>query len=649
MLAALLWTALSGQSARLLMTLDMPTLLCGLVVVIAAVGIGLVLGLFVLALTPVLRRYLARASARSKRWVDPRFGLLVSLLICAGLLAYGCWSGNESGEGGLWGIFGVLKRQALDLRPVGVLLGLIVAIYLVPALFGWLQRPFIAWIVALVPLVLTFRAAAALNDAGDVAQLINRGAPLGRKSLAVLRKLTDRDNDGASGWFAGGDCNEGDPRINPAADEIPDNGIDEDCSGADLSLAALTSSAPKPDPPPTDGDRQVPKNGNVLLIVVDTLRADIGYAGYKRPITPNIDQLAKRSTIFERAYALASYTGKAAGPMLLGKYSSETHRNWGHFNRFSEEETFVAQRLKKAGVHTISIQSHRYFGPFGGLERGFDDLDLSAAPPEGTKWAKDNTVSSEKMTDAAIRLLSRPEMKTKRFFVWMQYMDPHEAYVQHKDGPQFGSRARDLYDGEIAFTDKHVGRLFDFIAQAPFADRTSIIFTSDHGEAFGEHGMWRHGHELWECLVHVPLFIYIPGAKPSVIRARRSQIDLVPTILDIMGLEAPRRESAPADSADFVSGISLLADVFLKPGQKPTQRDVLIDMPAGPYNDARRAFIHQDLKLIVSRGTHKELFDLAKDPAERRNIWSTDRGRIETLYAATKARLREIKVTGKRK
>jgi len=647
-LAAFGWATLSAQLARRLLAMDLGPWLCGSAVAVGALGLGLLFGLGALGLTPLLRTSLARLSARSRLWVDPPFTLALGLGACAVLLGVGIGWGGVSGQGGLLGIYGVLKRQALDLRRAACLLALGAVAYLAPPLLAGLRRPLLAWVAALVPLGFTAHAAAALNEKGDVALLIERGAPLGKRPLSALRQLSDRDGDGASPWFAGGDCDDRDPAIGPAGEEVPDNGIDEDCSGSDLSLAAIAAAEPPPQPPKPDRFASIPEDANLVLIVVDTLRYDVGYMGYDRPITPNIDALARRSTIFERAYALASYTGKAVGPMLIGKYGSETHRNWGHFNRFGEEDIFVAQRFKRAGIRTISVQGHRYFGRFGGLERGFDVLDLSAAPPEGAKWAKDSSATSDKLTDAAIAALEASESQGKRFFLWVQYLDPHEDYIPHKDVPSFGRKARDLYDAEVVFTDRHVGRLLDYIAQSPSAERTCVVLTSDHGEAFGEHGMWRHGFELWEVLVRVPLLVHVPGLEPSVVKARRSQIDLVPTMLELMRLPLPEPcQEQPC--TDFISGQSLLPDMLLEPGKEAAERDVIIDMPAGPYNDSRRAFIHGDLKLIISRGSHKELYDLASDPEESRNIWAKDRARIEDRYAAAKARLREIEVTGKRK
>ena len=232
----------------------------------------------------------------------------------------------------------------------------------------------------------------------------------------------------------------------------------------------------------------------------------------------------------------------------------------------------------------------------------------------------------------------------------MHYLDPHADYLAHDDVPSFGKSQRDLYDGEVAFTDKHVGRLLDAIAAAPWGVRTAVIVTSDPGEAFGEHNMHRHGFELWEPLVRVPLVVHVPGIAPSRVSARRSAIDLAPTIVEVLGVEPPPASSDPKATHDFFSGVSLIADMRLDEGDAAEVRDVLIDMPAGPYNDARRSLIHDDQKLTIANGVRFELYDLASDPDEKKNLFSSPEGKeAKAYYDVMKQRLREIRVTGKRK
>jgi arylsulfatase A-like enzyme len=641
-LGLFLWATFGAQLARALLATEVDPMNAGVVVALGSLGLGLTIAVLVLALTPLLRQRLAIWRARVSGCVNPVATLGVSLGIIALLVVYGMFRGSVSGEGGLLGIYGVFRRQELDLRFVGAMLVLGLFAYLLPARMGRV-RQHQAWIGVLLPLGLTVYAARELDRAADLSALFERHAPVSARTLALWRALADRDDDGAAATFGGGDCDDRDAGVHPSADDLPDNGRDEDCSGSDLSLAAVQAAQEAQEATTPKASYALPEHGNVVLITIDTLRFDVGYMGYPRPITPNLDALARRSVIFENAYALASYTGKSVGPMLIGKYPSETHRNWGHFNIFGKEDTFVAERLKRAGVHTVSVQGHRYFGNYGGLDRGFDVVDLSAAPPEGTKWATDTTVTSDKLTDAAIAMLDK-KPEGRPFFLWVHYLDPHADYIVHEGVESFGKGARDLYDGEVLFTDGHIGRLLDHIAAQPFAKSTSIIVTSDHGEAFGEHGMWRHGVELWDVVVKVPLVVHVPGAKPRRIAARRSLIDLTPTILELMGQPIPEGKGGH----DFVSGRSLLGDVFLPEGKEAPARDILIDMPAGPYNDARMAFIHGDRKLVLVGG-RKELYDLGADPGEEKNLWPEGRDAIEAAYAAMKARLKEVIVEGKRK
>jgi arylsulfatase A-like enzyme len=650
-LGAFVWTTLTAHLARALLAVEVRPGLSGVALASAAVALGLLAGLAILALTPPLRHALATASEGRPAFVDPVFTGGAAIAVVAALFAFGVVTGTVSGDGGLFGIYGIFKRPELDLRAPGILLTLALGGFFAPAAMPRV-RPALAMVLGLAPALLTVRAATALNGAPAVAAAIERGAPLGKPALGLLRRLTDRDHDGYSGLFGGGDCDDHDPRINPGATEIPDNGIDEDCSGADLHLTALPSARPAPrrdlPSPPALTKPVLPADLNVVLITIDTVRADLHYSGNPHDLSPNLDKLAARSVVFDRAYSLASYTGKSVGPMMMGKYGSESHRNWAHSNSFGREDTFVAERLKRAGIHTMAAHGLLYFGAQSGMNRGFDVVDMKAVG-EGTIKGMENSVTGDKLTDAALALLARPESTDKRFFFWMHYLDPHADYLPHPELPSFGTSQRDLYDGEIAFVDHHLARVLDAIAAAPWGKRTAIIVTSDHGEAFGEHKMWRHGAELWEELVRVPLLVNVPGVTPGHVTPRRSAVDLVPTILDLMGVPAPVRDPRK-DANDFLSGTSLLPDIFFPAGAEP--RDVLIDMPDGPYNDARRALIHGDLKLTISNGARFELYDLAKDPEERTNLWekgSPEAAEIEPFYEVAKARLHEVRVTGEHK
>ncbi|MCK6533305.1 MAG: sulfatase-like hydrolase/transferase [Polyangiaceae bacterium] len=582
-------------------------------------------------------RLLSQKLALSLR---PTWALSAGVALAALLFGYAVATGTTSGAGGTLAIFGVLKRDELDLRAPGLLALMAAAAYLAPAALGRVPVLVLA-AVALVPGGLLVRAAGSGLDDRKLALAAERVMPLSKLVVGRLRKLSDADKDGFSARFGGGDCDDRNPAVNPGADDAPGNGLDEDCSGRDSEAVKIEAAEPAA---PSDVRQaalaKLPQKLNVVLISIDTLRFDLGYMGNPRPVSPKIDALAKQSVVFDKAYALASYTSKSLAPALIGKYPNETHRGWAHFNRFGKNDTFVAERLQKAGIRTLSVQGYWYFFQEGaGFERGFDVIDSSAAP-KNVQVEGDRSFNSEKISDAAIALVGKPEQANQPFFMWVHYVDPHAEYVKH-EGFDFGGTGRDLYDSEVAYVDHHVGRLIDAIEKSPAKDRTAIVITSDHGEAFGEHGMLRHGFEVWEELIRVPLIVYLPGVPPRKVGARRGAIDLVPTVLDLFRLPAPSGEGT-----DFVSGTSLLLDLIQPAGHEPKPRIVFAHMTAGPNNADRQAFIDGPHKLITSDGRPLGLYDLEQDPAEKKDLLDDAalKEKVMGRYRAFVKGLREVKV-----
>jgi len=263
--------------------------------------------------------------------------------------------------------------------------------------------------------------------------------------------------------------------------------------------------------------------------------------------------------------------------------------------------------LQKAGIRTVAAHAHWYFAKRAGFQQGFDVYRMVEGLTKDNKT--DHNITSPRHAEIAIELLSDPANTSGQFFAWFHFMDPHDLYMTHADQPSFGDHPRDRYDGEVYFTDKYVGRLLEFVAQQPWGKNTAVIINSDHGEAFGEHDRYRHGFEIWEPLVHVPLFLSIPGVSPRRIAEPRSMEDVVPTIFDLLGV--------PVDPG--FQGKSLLPEI--RGAQQPDERDVIVDLPRTSDNDRRRALIWGRYKLMSFGDDFRfELYDLLDDPGELHDL-----------------------------
>jgi choline-sulfatase len=386
--------------------------------------------------------------------------------------------------------------------------------------------------------------------------------------------------------------------------------------------SAPTMGLPSPRPAPPGP----PADGNVILLSIDSLRADMPWNGYARPIAPRLTELEQKSVSFRNAYSVSSYTSMSLGGLLGGRLPSELVRD-GYFFGVYRKNLFFPKLLQKAGVHTMGVMAHMYFKG-AGFDAGFDDWRL--VPGITFDPNTDRDITSPQHEKLAEEMLGDPANDTRRFFFWAHFLDPHDLYMRH-DGIDWGKNPRDRYDGEITFTDRYVGKLLDFIATRPWASRTTIIITADHGEEFGEHGMTRHGFEVWNTLVHVPLMIVAPGAAPRRVDALRSGVDLAPTILELLGV---------GGDPSF-EGESLVGEVY---GAPPPERDVVVDLPMTSDNGRRRALVHGTEKLIcVDTDTACQLFDLANDPMERTPI---SRGRalveMKKRYAAVAKTIHEV-------
>ncbi len=655
------WHDASAQRARWLRALAVVTPVCGALWIGLAARAGAVfmtafhhVGLAAFAQSVALFALtvaIFALGALAARWItarlpeDPRSSALaepwrawaLGALLAALLVAMGVVTGDMHGRGGVLGAYGVLKKPELDLSPV---ITLIVAFF-AGALILWriiktAVAPAILLALSTIVAVACMRETALRFERSPAGSVIEGRAGVARVVLRALRKRTDRDRDGASALFGGGDCDDRDARRFPDARDIAGNGIDEDCSGADAPRVVRQAAVA---PPPSLAERiarTLPRDANLVFITVDTLRWDLHYAGNPREMSPNLDRLAARSVVFDRAYAMSSYTGRSIGPIMAGRYPSECARDDGHFVRYPDRgNTFLAERLRSNGFRTAAVASHFYFAPRFGLFQGIERIDTSATP--GGE-AGESVSTDAAVTDRALRVLNDEEFTRGRFMLWAHYFDPHKQYVAHPEIPAFSRTERGKYDAEVAWTDRQIGRLLDALAAKPFANRTIVVVTADHGEAFNEHGMSWHGIELWEELVRVPWMITVPGLQARHIETPRGHIDLLPTVLSLLGQAIPS-----VDAEDFVSGQSLIAEMFGAPAEP---RSVYCDLPEGPFNGTRRAMIDWPYKLLVRNPRRPELFDLSTDPLERNDLSTSQPqvlSRVRARYEQVRAGLRDVR------
>ncbi|MGE3374094.1 MAG: sulfatase-like hydrolase/transferase [Vicinamibacteria bacterium] len=362
--------------------------------------------------------------------------------------------------------------------------------------------------------------------------------------------------------------------------------------------------------------RRTPTPPNLLLVTIDTLRADrVSAFGYGHATTPVLDGLAARGARFARAQSASPLTGPSHATILTGHYPP-VHgvRDNARFTIAAGSAT-LAERLGRAGYETAAfVGAFPVAGAFG-FARGFSVFD------EGFHATAQGQVAerpANEVADAALSWLR--ERRAKPFLAWVHFYDPHEPYA-----PPAAERARFAhpYDGEIAFADAQLGRLLEALRAAGALEQTLVVVVSDHGEGLGEHGESTHGLLLYESTLHVPLVMAGPGIAPArVVEDRVGTIDVLPTLLSLLGL--PRPEGLPGrDLRPALAGRSLRPE--------PLYAESLygrLNCRWAPL----RAWTEGGFKLVAGR--HDELFDLRADSREQGDLAAAQPERAGRLRAA---------------
>ncbi len=373
---------------------------------------------------------------------------------------------------------------------------------------------------------------------------------------------------------------------------------------------------------------------SLLLISVDTLRPDgLGFGGNPAGTSPALDALAAEGTVFEHAFSPAGWTLPSMATLLTGLHPRD-HGATTYAYRIRDSVATLPALLDDRGYDTRAFVSHILLGADYGFARGFDEFDdsvLEAGNPHDVS-------TSEPLTDLVLQSLERRPLGDP-YFLWVHYFDPHFKYLEHPGFEVIGGRRRGRYDGEVAHTDRHIGRVLRALDDLGALDETVVVFTSDHGEEFQEHG-GRFHDTLYDEVVRVPLVIRTPGMAPGRSLRFAHQIDLVPTLLPLLRI----------DGLEFGSGPGL--DLFgpAPPADRPmfAERDVplpfrqrsvrvgddklvVIDHLEVQVDASRKAPAKTRYKPRLEKGVSQ--FDLAADPGERVDVYREDSERSAVLMS----------------
>ena len=405
----------------------------------------------------------------------------------------------------------------------------------------------------------------------------------------------------------------------------------------------------------TRGTNQ-PRRPNVILISIDTLRADhLSCYGYSRKTSPRLDAFARQSVRFCKAFCQASWTLPSHMSIMTSQYPHVHGVEEGQ-DALPEGATTLAEVLSAKGYRTAAFVSWIYLARKFGFAQGFDEFTELLPPPHMVDSTTQASIKAEQFTDYAVRWLHRDHAGP--FFLFLHYFDPHLDYeppppYDREFDPDYRGNARGsfgwiqeyikgvhrhlsridprdlqyitaLYDGEIRYTDTHLARLLEAIEATVGLDNTLVILTSDHGEEFDEHGsMEGHQWTLYDEVLHVPLIVHLPGGVEAgrVVTTPVQLIDIPSTILAWLGIEPPSTFQG-ADRSHLLTGPTPPEEPNLVFGEicRFNRKQCL----RGP----RYKLIHTDATGVNKRGIPVEggyeLYDLQNDPKEQDNIFDQE-------------------------
>lgn len=421
---------------------------------------------------------------------------------------------------------------------------------------------------------------------------------------------------------------------------------------------------------------------NVVLILIDTARADhFSTYGYERQTTPEVDRIASDAILFERAISTANWTVPAHASILTGTPAS-VHGADGQHMTLGPTLTTLPEILGRHGYLTIGMTNNPLFSHLTGMTRGFGRFEdhwrsegikpvlLLQRIVEGilAKWrAGKNYGGADYTLPRLLKWIDRtrsepgPDGRPRPFFAFVNLLEPHTRLAYHKGftdlfmtdqdtvgdlirTPQTGfqlaripesrkevdfRRYEILYDGEIRFADHYIGKFVEGLDRRGLLDQTLLIITSDHGTGMGEHGMFSHGHGVYQEVAWIPLILRPPESEQHGVRVHEPVVlsDLFETILTFSGVQEPLTGAASRsrnllDLSSHPPGWEVVVEETTNDMFNGIARKLKPDLDLSSLPNQRRKAIYKgDLKYILNvDGQSEELYKLASDPGERDNL-----------------------------
>ncbi len=393
----------------------------------------------------------------------------------------------------------------------------------------------------------------------------------------------------------------------------------------------------------------------MIIVLLDTLRADhLSSYGYEHKTSPNIDEFAKQAVVFRRHYSHSSRTGPSVATIFTGLYP-RSHgvinplSHWDAKGTLTKSQTTLAEILKDYGFTCTGFITNPNIRERFGFKQGFGTYRFL----RGRAGA---------VNEKAKEFLAGSPGK-RPFFLYLHYMDTHSPYDAPKAyesffvdpayaGPVTGDHRqldyivsgkfkptkadirhmKALYDQELLYFDSQFGQLMDFLKKRGLFDNSVIVFLSDHGEEFVEHGMALHGYTVYEEQLLVPLLIRAPGYSPTVVNSTTLHVDIMPTLLELLGIKAPKplqgSSLTPLMKGEKRKGVPVFAHTQLRAVKTVQVQSLRLS----------------DWKLIEHRVPEKpyELYHLGRDPGELQNAARQEPDLVKKMAARLSAFVRSL-------